>query len=89
MDLNDVRVIVTVLSFAAFIAIVWWAYSSRRKQAYDQAARSLLEDDDKPVHDNSNPPHAREPDSLPPTGGHGRPWDGPADGARGTGQTNH
>ena len=51
MDINDVRVIVTVLSFAAFIGIVWWAYSSRRKQAYDVAARSLLDDDDKPVHD--------------------------------------
>ena len=49
MDINDLGSIVTVLSFAAFIGIVWWAYSGRRKEAYDEAARSLLDDDDKPV----------------------------------------
>jgi len=55
MDLNDVRTVVTVLSFGAFIGIVWWAYSSRRKSAYDEAARIPLDDDDKPVHADHGP----------------------------------
>ena len=29
----------TVISFAVFIGILLWAFSSRRKQAFDQAAR--------------------------------------------------
>lgn len=50
MDINDVRTVVTVLTFVAFIGIVWWAYSSRRKKDYEAAARMPLDDDDKPVH---------------------------------------
>jgi cytochrome c oxidase cbb3-type subunit IV len=46
MDLNDIRVVVTVASFVAFIGIVWWAYSARRKPWFDRAARSVLEEDD-------------------------------------------
>ena len=49
MDINDLRSIFTVLSFLAFSGIVWWAYSSRRKQAYEEAARIPLEDDDVPA----------------------------------------
>jgi cytochrome c oxidase cbb3-type subunit 4 len=45
MDINDLRSIFTVLSFLAFVGIVWWAYSSRRKQSYEAAARIPLEDD--------------------------------------------
>jgi cytochrome c oxidase cbb3-type subunit 4 len=48
MDINDLRSITTVLAFAAFLGIVWWAYSDRRKQAYEEAARLPL-DDDSPV----------------------------------------
>ena len=48
MDINDLRSLFTVLAFIAFIGIVWWAYSDRRKDAYDQAARSVLEDDTPP-----------------------------------------
>jgi cytochrome c oxidase cbb3-type subunit IV len=39
MDLNVLRAAVTLLSFAAFIAIVLWAWSRRRRQAFDEAAR--------------------------------------------------
>jgi cytochrome c oxidase cbb3-type subunit IV len=46
MDLNDMRVIVTVLSFATFLGIVFWAYSGRRKSAFDRAARSVLEEEE-------------------------------------------
>lgn len=45
MDINDLRSILTVLMFLAFIGIVWWAFSSRRKDTYDAAARIPLEDD--------------------------------------------
>lgn len=40
------RAAVTVLSFVAFIAIVVWAYSGRRKKGFDRAARSVLEEKD-------------------------------------------
>ncbi len=49
MDINDLRSLFTVLSFVMFVGIVWWAYSSRRKQSYEAAARIPLEEDDLPA----------------------------------------
>ena len=46
MDINDIRSLVTVASFLAFLGIVWWAYGARRRDAFDEAARSVLEEDD-------------------------------------------
>lgn len=34
----------TVIVFILFIAIVIWAYSSKRKEGFDEAARLPLED---------------------------------------------
>ncbi len=45
MDINDLRSLFTVLAFAAFVGIVWWAYSARQKNAFDEAAKSVLDDD--------------------------------------------
>ena len=45
MDLNDLRTGWTVLSFVAFLAIVWWAYGGKRKARFDEAARLALDDD--------------------------------------------
>lgn len=45
MDINDFRSLFTVLSLALFVGIVWWAYSDRRKKAYDEAAQLPLDDD--------------------------------------------
>lgn len=45
MDINDLRSVVTVLSFATFIGIVWWAYSRRSKQRFEEAARLPFADD--------------------------------------------
>jgi len=45
MDINDLRSIFTVLAVVMFAGIVWWAYSDRRKETYDEAARLPLEDD--------------------------------------------
>lgn len=44
IDLNDIRAVITVASFALFIAIVLWSYSSRRKPAFERAARSVLDE---------------------------------------------
>ncbi len=49
MDINTLRSIITVAAFAAFIAIVLWAYSGRRKAAFDQAARLPFEEEDEGV----------------------------------------
>ena len=38
MDLNTFRTVVEVVAFAAFIAIVAWAYSARRRDDFHKAA---------------------------------------------------
>jgi cytochrome c oxidase cbb3-type subunit 4 len=45
MDINDLRSLFTVLAFAAFVGIVWWACSARQKQSFDEAANSVLDDE--------------------------------------------
>jgi cytochrome c oxidase cbb3-type subunit 4 len=49
MDINTVRSLVTVLSFAVFLGIVFWAWSAKRKPAFDEAANLPFADDDVPV----------------------------------------
>jgi cytochrome c oxidase cbb3-type subunit IV len=39
MDVNVLRIAVTVLSLAIFVAIVVWAWSRRNQAAFDEAAR--------------------------------------------------
>jgi cytochrome c oxidase cbb3-type subunit 4 len=39
----------TVALLATFIGIVVWAYSSTRKQEFDEAARLALDDDDETI----------------------------------------
>ncbi|MGB8433592.1 MAG: CcoQ/FixQ family Cbb3-type cytochrome c oxidase assembly chaperone [Burkholderiales bacterium] len=46
MDINDVRSLITVVSFVAFLAIVVWAYGTKRKSGFEEAARSVLEESD-------------------------------------------
>lgn len=47
MDLlNDLRAVVTLLAFGVFIGIVFWAYSRRRKKAFDEAAQLPFSDDE-------------------------------------------
>jgi cytochrome c oxidase cbb3-type subunit 4 len=36
----------TVIVFIVFIGIVLWAFSSRRKKDFDEAARLVLDDDE-------------------------------------------
>jgi cytochrome c oxidase cbb3-type subunit 4 len=45
MDINTLRGIATLLAFAAFTGICLWAYSSRNKPRFDEAARLPFADD--------------------------------------------
>lgn len=58
MDQNDLRSIVTVLAFLTFIGIVLWAWSGKRKQAFDEAAR-LPFSEDEPLSPDSSPAGGR------------------------------
>jgi cytochrome c oxidase cbb3-type subunit 4 len=50
IDLNLLRAGVTVLSFAGFLGIIWWAMSRRNQADFDEAAQlPFLEDDTAPV----------------------------------------
>ena len=46
MDINTLRSIVTVLTFACFVGIVLWAWSRRNQDRFDDAARLPLRHDD-------------------------------------------
>jgi len=45
MEINTLRALVTVVSFATFIGIVWWAWSRRRTDDFSQAAKLPFEQD--------------------------------------------
>jgi cytochrome c oxidase cbb3-type subunit 4 len=44
MDINFIREAVTVISFAAFIAIVAWAVHPGNRSRFEEAARLPVED---------------------------------------------
>ncbi len=46
-----ISIATTVLTFLAFLGIVAWAYSSRRRLAFEEAANApfALPDDDAPI----------------------------------------
>jgi cytochrome c oxidase cbb3-type subunit 4 len=46
MDVMDLRSIITVISFLAFIGIVFWAYGSHQKPRFDEASRLPFADDE-------------------------------------------
>lgn len=45
LDYGLVRGIISIVVFAAFIGLVFWAYSGRRKKDFDEAARLPLDND--------------------------------------------
>jgi len=47
VDINDLRSIVTLLLFVAFIGIVAWAWSRRNKKRFDEAANLPFADEDR------------------------------------------
>ena len=48
MDIIDLRIVVTLLSFVIFIGIVVWAWSARNRKAFDEAAMLPFADDRAP-----------------------------------------
>ncbi len=45
MDINTLRSISTVAALVVFLGIVWWAWSRKRKNDFDEAARLPFEQD--------------------------------------------
>jgi len=45
MDLNDLRSVVTAVSFLTFVGIVVWAWSKRNQSAFDEAAQLPFKED--------------------------------------------
>ena len=44
MDINTLRIAVTLITFAAFLCIVFWAYRPSRRPLLEQQGRSILEE---------------------------------------------
>jgi cytochrome c oxidase cbb3-type subunit 4 len=44
--LTQIQVVWTVVVMIVFLAIVFWAWSGRRKESFDEAANIPLEDED-------------------------------------------
>jgi cytochrome c oxidase cbb3-type subunit 4 len=49
MDLNTLRSLVTVLSFAVFLGIIAWTFSRERRAAFDAAAALPFADEGRPA----------------------------------------
>ena len=45
MDIGTVRGLITLVLMLAFIGLVFWAYSKRRKADFDEMAHMPLQDD--------------------------------------------
>jgi cytochrome c oxidase cbb3-type subunit 4 len=67
MEIEDLRAAMTVLSFAAFLAIVAWAYGRGRAARFGEAAR--LPFDDEPGDEQPSPGSA----GTRKAGGQGEP----------------
>ena len=49
MDVNSLRIAVTLLSFVAFVGIVCWACSRANRPGFDEAAQLPFLDDERSV----------------------------------------
>jgi len=47
IDINTLRGIATLLVLLAFLGLCGWAYSSKRKSSFDEAAHIPFADDEK------------------------------------------
>jgi cytochrome c oxidase cbb3-type subunit 4 len=45
MDINDLRGLATLFLMISFIGLCIWAYSKKRRKAFDEAARLPFADD--------------------------------------------
>jgi len=51
MDINTIRTVITVIALVTFLAIVAWAWSSRRHADFAEASRLVLDEEDGPSND--------------------------------------
>lgn len=49
MDINDFRSWYTVVLFAVFIGIVWWAYSGKSKRRFEDASQLPFNEVEHPI----------------------------------------
>ena len=42
-DINTLRTLVTLLAFAAFLGIVWWAYAPSRRDRFERDAQLVFD----------------------------------------------
>ena len=47
MDINTLRGLITLVLLVAFVGLCFWAYSGRRKQAFEEAANLPFADEAK------------------------------------------
>jgi len=45
MDINDMRSVMTLVSFLTFVGIVAWAWSKRNQSSFDEAAQLPFKDE--------------------------------------------
>jgi len=50
MDINDLRGLSTLFLFLAFVGLCIWAYSSKRRQSFDEAANLPFADEEDTEH---------------------------------------
>ncbi len=53
MTYDDIRGVATLFALLAFIAVVIWAWSSRQKQSFSEAANQLFDDKEEQMHLNT------------------------------------
>jgi cytochrome c oxidase cbb3-type subunit 4 len=46
VDTSILQSVWTVIAFVFFVGVVIWAWSSKRKKSFDEAARMALDDDE-------------------------------------------
>ncbi len=54
MDINTIRGLATLFALVAFIAMIVWTYSSRRKKDFDEAASLPFAEHDLDAHSRSD-----------------------------------
>lgn len=45
IDLNALRIVVMLISLVLFLAVVGWVYARSRREAFEEAGRLVLDDD--------------------------------------------
>ncbi len=53
MSYDDIRGIATLFAMIAFLAVVFWAWGSKRKRSFTEAANQLFDKDEEQMHLNS------------------------------------